>query len=60
MGWTEWEYDAVGNRTKETLNSNVQYEWEYDVAGNLTKETEYNSGGSIDKETEYTTIYITK
>ena len=38
----EYEYNVIGNLTKETINGQDTYEYEYDTWGNLTKVTKNN------------------
>jgi len=38
----EYEYNDIGNLTKETINGQDTYEYEYDTWGNLTKVTKNN------------------
>lgn len=55
-GYTEYEYDEVGNRTASTRydsNGTISYVGEYNAAGNPTKETRYNSDGTIDEVYKY-------
>ena len=38
----KYEYNIIGNLTKETINGQDTYEYEYDTWGNLTKVTKNN------------------
>ena len=52
---TECEFDALGNETKVSYDSNgtIVYKAEYDTSGNKTKEVYYNQDGTINSRYEY-------
>ena len=63
MYWNEYEYDANGNRVRETdynSDGNViyRYDSEYDANWNRVRLTWYNADGSAEGWVEYEWTYF--